>query len=221
MGADTLGTLIKRRFPTFLRRFAAGAGAALLVTTVVREYFVAWECMPGETMRPTIARNERLVINKLAYGITLPIRNAETGKTVVFAKPAVGDIVLLADPSKPYPPFFIRLLAAPVYLLTFGAVNLAPKPYLIRRIVALPRQTMVIRFKKVYIDGTLLDESKRVRIADTRIIDETVSKRDNAGPYVVPYNCYFVLGDNRDYNYDSRDFGAVPFSRIEGKIVGK
>jgi len=41
--------------------------------------------------------------------------------------------------------------------------------------------------------------------------------RSNFGPYKIPENSYFFLGDNRPDSYDSRFWGAVP----RGNIIGK
>ena len=41
--------------------------------------------------------------------------------------------------------------------------------------------------------------------------------RDNFGPYVVPADQFFCLGDNRDFSYDSRFWGAVPRAYVKGR----
>ena len=56
---------------------------------------------------------------------------------------------------------------------------------------------------------------------DLRFLNSEVSGRDNFGPYIIGYNEYFVLSDNRDYGYDSRDFGSVNFSFINGKVINR
>ncbi|MDK8179254.1 signal peptidase I [Paenibacillus sp. UMB4589-SE434] len=38
-------------------------------------------------------------------------------------------------------------------------------------------------------------------------------------PIVVPEDAVFVLGDNRGNSKDSRVFGAIPLSLVEGKVI--
>ena len=74
---------------------------------------------------------------------------------------------------------------------------------------------------RLYINGEMLNEPWANIDSDNRILDKEVSTRDNFGPYIIGYNEYFVMSDNRDYGYDSRDFGNVHFSNIDGKVISK
>lgn len=82
----------------------------------------------------------------------------------------------------------------------------------IKRLIGLPGETVEIRDGKVYIDGseTPLDDS---------FVPETPT--GDYGPYKVPENCYFMLGDNREHSRDSRfwDNTFVRFDQIVGKAV--
>lgn len=40
-----------------------------------------------------------------------------------------------------------------------------------------------------------------------------------AYPYTVPEGCVFLMGDYRTQTLDSRDFGAIPLERVEGKVI--
>jgi signal peptidase I len=42
--------------------------------------------------------------------------------------------------------------------------------------------------------------------------------KDNFGPYVIPKDNYFFLGDNRPATDDSRTFGVIPKDKITGRV---
>ena len=80
----------------------------------------------------------------------------------------------------------------------------------VKRVIGLPGETVEIKEGKVYINGseTPLDDSFT---PETPIGDY--------GPYVVPEDSYFMLGDNRNHSGDSR-FWKQPYVEKE-KLVGK
>ena len=80
----------------------------------------------------------------------------------------------------------------------------------IKRVIGLPGETVEIKDGKVYINdsSTPLDDS---------FIPEKMT--GNYGPYKVPENCYFMLGDNRNNSNDSR-FWKNKFVRLD-QLVGK
>ena len=82
----------------------------------------------------------------------------------------------------------------------------------IKRLIGLPGETVEIRDGKVYINGSSqpLDDS---------FVPET--PKGDYGPYVVPEDSYFMLGDNREHSRDSRFWNNtfVTFDEIVGKAV--
>jgi len=69
---------------------------------------------------------------------------------------------------------------------------------LLKRVVALPGETVELREKAVFINGKSLDEPYAVHNrAGERLAGDTMA------PIVVPENSFFVLGDNRDESNDS------------------
>ena len=184
--------------------------------------FVRFDKMKSSAMLNSIEENETIITSKLRYAIAIkPFVSSLTGKTIIFSRPKRGDIIFMTDPRSPSENFIKRFFSYAVYFATFGNVNISKKRYLIKRVVGLPNETIEIREKKVYINGSLLEESWANINNDFRILDSDISGRDNFGPYIVGYNEYFVLSDNRDYGYDSRDFGSVNFSFINGKVINR
>ena len=82
----------------------------------------------------------------------------------------------------------------------------------VKRVIGLPGEVVEIKDGKVYIDGspTPLDDS---------FIPEKMI--GSYGPYTVPENTYFMLGDNRNDSKDSRSWKNkfVRFDQIVGKAV--
>ena len=87
------------------------------------------------------------------------------------------------------------------------------KLYYVKRVIGLPGETVTIRGGKVYIDGSSVP------------LDDYFTKEPQAADaemsFNVPEGHYFMLGDNRNISYDSRDWvnKYVDRKKILGKIV--
>jgi len=111
-----------------------------------------------------------------------------------------------------------------VIILYVGTLN---DPYLIKRVIGLPGETVVIDDNEVYIDGVLLEQD----FIDQDAVKTycTGSNNVNYCEFDVPADSYFVLGDNRDgngvtgapsgYSIDSRTFGPIHRDDTYGKVV--
>ncbi|MBN2541248.1 signal peptidase I [bacterium] len=92
-----------------------------------------------------------------------------------------------------------------------------PKKDYIKRCVATEGQTVTIRDKVLYVDGEPFIETPGMQYIDPRVIIPTISNRDNYGPFKVPKDHFFMMGDNRDNSQDSRVWGALHKKYIKAR----
>lgn len=75
--------------------------------------------------------------------------------------------------------------------------------------IAIPHKEMVVNR-----DNILFNTYKS--LASENIIQWQA----DSSSYIINEDCYFMLGDNRDFSVDSRHFGFIPKSCINGKAIG-
>lgn len=172
------------------------AVVVILVAAGTRALVAQAFYIPSASMEPQLQINDRVVVSKLAYDLHAPRR----GDIIVFRAPPG----LEKKPASQNDPLLRALGDAA------QAVGLASSGTdLIKRVVALPGETVEAR-------------AGRVRINDRILIEPYLpagTLTSSFGPYVVPRGYLWVMGDNRDNSEDSRYFGAVPESSVVGRAV--
>jgi signal peptidase I len=79
----------------------------------------------------------------------------------------------------------------------------------VKRVVGLPGETISERSGTIYVNGRRLSEPY---VSPTR-------RDTRSGSWTVPKNSYFMLGDDREWSCDSRDWGSVPRKDMIGPVV--
>ncbi len=143
--------------------------------------------IPSESMLDTLVIGDCLFVNKFIYGIKVPFVDVRLPH---IREPQRGDVVVFRFPLDRSQDF-------------------------IKRLIGVPGDTIEIRDKKVYVNGTLYQNPHELH-KDANILPRALTVRDNFGPIQVPAGSYFMMGDNRDNSLDSRFWGFVPEKDIVG-----
>lgn len=77
---------------------------------------------------------------------------------------------------------------------------------LIKRVIGLPGDTIEIHDNQVFVNG--------LPLAEPYLNSQTTGYY---GPMAVPPLQVFVLGDNRNFSNDSRNFGTIPLENVVGR----
>ena len=85
---------------------------------------------------------------------------------------------------------------------------------LVKRVIALPGQTIYSAGNSIYINGHRLAEPY---LPAYDPLGPPIASRQH--PYRVPPGEFYVLGDNRAYSCDSRYWGPIQGSSIVGKAI--
>ena len=175
--------------------------------------------IPTGSMIPTLMIGDFIVVNKASYGLKVPFSDFSGDPVYVFGKsnPARGDVIVFKYPKD-------------------NSLNY------VKRVVGLPGDTLEIKDKTIYINGekiisTEVDGKSIMRDMDEKFKDYNfkfyktktgnhshVIQQDNDSYFQnsyekrkIPEGKFFVMGDNRDYSYDSRYWGFVSHEHIKGK----
>ena len=158
--------------------------------------------VPSNGMVPSILSGEWVMADKFAYS---------------FKTPEPGDIIVFRYPRD-------------------------PKVKYIKRVIAVGGDSVLIRDKIVYVNDKQVILEKTYGQDFSQIIDvqsgqdlsiyntvlgskkfsiiqnANISGNSNIGPFKIPADQFFVMGDNRDVSSDSRIWGGVPKENIIGKV---
>jgi signal peptidase I len=193
----------------------------IFVVFLFRSVFFEPFKIPTGSMIPTLLIGDFILVNKMTYGFKVPFSDWVSDPIYITTPqdPKRGDVIVFKYPKD-------------------VSVNY------IKRVVGIPGDTIEIKEKVVYVNNKPIDaqeiDSKKymadmdekyehyklkfykAKVSDKEYIyqvdDENFYKTD-FDKITVPKGQFFVMGDNRDFSYDSRYWGFVPHRYIKGKAI--
>jgi signal peptidase I len=219
-----------RRSPT--AEYFISIGKALAIALVLRLFVVEAFKIPSGSMIPTLMIGDHIFVNKLSYGMRLPVVNWELFHWGGYKR---GEVIVFANPQD-------------------DRLPLMQRRDFIKRIVGLPGDTVEVKSEVVYVNGVaqpreidkpqfdyfdrLGDDGpwleQRNELWQEKLLDANGGApathpvlRDPArphhlyeGPFTVPEGHLFMMGDNRDNSADGRAGGwYVPFGHVKGRAL--
>lgn len=187
-----------------------GLLAFLMLFGIFRTAVADWNPIPSASMRPNLLEGDVVFVNRLAYDVKIPLTDISLGR---LGEPQRGDVVTFSSPKD--------------------------GTRLIKRIAALPGDTIEMRGERLLINGTPagytmlgqgtetvaplgqlaalhLEEHSGDASYRIQVLPQVRAMRD-FGPVTVPADRFLMLGDNRDNSGDSRVFGTVPRELLIGR----
>ncbi|PYQ27652.1 MAG: signal peptidase I [Acidobacteria bacterium] len=184
----------KQQGKTTVREYYEALLIALIFVNFARIFVFQAFKIPSGSMEDNLKIGDHIVVNKFIYG---PKGDNLLTRLLPLRDVRRGDIIVFRFPEQPDIDF-------------------------VKRAIGLPGDTVLIRDKRVYINGRKLDEPYVVFddpqvYPDKPELPEPYRSRDHFGPFTVGPDQIFAMGDNRDHSHDSRFWGPVPRGMIKGR----
>jgi signal peptidase I len=170
-----------------------------IIAFVVRTFVAQAFYIPSGSMLPQLQILDRVVVSKLAYRIHDPHR----GDIVVFDNP-------YPKPANPHAHDNVVRRVGRGIGEAIGVVQPSTDEF-IKRVIALPGETVEGREGHVYVNGRLLKEP----YLKPDVVTSTFA------PVTIPHGQLWVMGDNRTNSGDSRVFGPIRQKKVVGRAIAR
>lgn len=187
--------------------------------------------IPSTSMLPNFEVGDRIVVNRMKYGLWNPITRT---KHLIGKPPQRGEVIVFLYPPDPSRVFIKRVIGVPGDTISVrdNKLTLNGKPIVTK---SYPKEYSYNDYSynpTTPTTRTLLKLSETIGPKLFLVLNDpgapsafsnwSSSKEAKLGarPWgpVVPPGHVFVLGDNRDYSSDSREWGLVKYQAILGRV---
>ena len=165
---------------------------AFILALLIRYYIGTPTIVKQSSMYPTLKQNQRLILNRW---VRTTKKMPERGDIITFEAPSSDSYINLSDFNSNN--VIAKYSNEPTSLVgnfIYHVLEIGKESY-IKRVIGLPGDHI-----QIYNGNTTMGN---YAFSDL----------------VVPENCVFAMGDNRDYSTDCRAFGCIPLEKIEGKVL--
>ncbi|PLX87017.1 MAG: signal peptidase I [Desulfuromonas sp.] len=175
------------------REWSEALIVAVILALIIRTFLFQAFKIPSGSMLDTLLIGDHLLVNKFIYGTHIPFTDS---RFLALRQPERGDVIVFEFPEDEGKSYFQRR-------------------DFIKRVVGIPGDVVEVKNKQVFVNGQPFLLEQEVH-KDPETVPAVAGPRDFTGPLKVPEGNYFVMGDNRDFSYDSRFWGFVQRSKIKG-----
>ncbi|MDC0488731.1 signal peptidase I [Pelagibacteraceae bacterium] len=193
---------------------------ALIIAILIRSLLFQPFYIPSSSMEPTLLVGDRIFVSKYIYGYSkhsFPFSPNISNNRFFSKQPKRGDLVVFKTPADNRTDYIKRLIGLPGDTIQFIKGDLFINEKKIKRI-------KIKNVKKIRCGNFILDTNHYTEILPNGLKHKVVYKKNgslqNTKKFKVPFNHYFLLGDNRDCSKDSRYLDSVGYVN-NINIVGK
>ena len=203
--------LLKKKAKAIVKETVETVVFVVVMVIIIKFFIGEIRWIPSSSMHPTLIEGDRIFVERFSRFYETPKR---------------GDIMVF------YPPM-VKLEATPMKIFERLTGFFCKDVAYIKRVIGVPGDKVEIKFENdgaayVYINDKKMDEPyiksaydytpcvKNDEANEFMLMNTSVAK---CGPFVLPEDSYFMMGDNRGNSYDSRYWGTLKRDRFVGRAV--